>query len=751
MRWLTNASAAATLAAVGLGAAGCMNCPKPQAQPAPRAPVVERREPAPVRVTGPVSIELSPETDVNPVKTQHVFVATVRDSSGNPVPGVEVEWILSRSGSSSVGDIVDVDGGRKIDNTYAKSTTGSSSYSITRGNDNASDDVQVGPGQTWCVITATEEGQSKMVAYAPAIQNWDRHKAFAVKNWMDLSWEAPIDATNRVGTSHTFAFKVFKFSDGTPVPGVNVTWTLMSGPEGRLNGDGRTAATKTDAAGWSKVELTQAAPAVGTNEIQISVVRPAGKDECRCWPEAVLGTWTVRKTWVAPSIGITKSAPAHETVGHSFAYDIVVTNTSNDLDVRDVVVTDPLPSGVAYESSNPMAEVSGNNLTWRLGTMAAGTSRSLQVMVHGTQSGMVENCATVNAEGGLTARACAPTTFSQAALALKKTGPATVSLCDPITYMITVTNTGDGEAANVRVVDQMPAGITTSDQTDWMVGTLGAHETRTFTINARASQAGTFENCASVTADGGLTARDCVTTTVTKCVLAIKKNARSEIKFGRPLPYEITVSNVGTTDAKNVVLEDPIPMGVTFASASDGGMMSGNTVVWNLGTIGQGQSRTVTLNCVASGSTEGVIHNTATARGDCCDAVSASADTHVSGVAAILLETVDVDDPIEVGGTETYVIDVTNQGNASDRNVVIKCTLPAEEEFVSAMGPDGTQFQVSGKTVTFNPYPSLAPKARIQYRVVVRCNAVGDVRFATELTSDMLSSPVNETESTHIY
>jgi len=736
----------ATLAVVGLGAAGCMNCPKPEARPVAQAPIVERR------VTGPVSIELSPETDVNPVKTQHVFVATVRDASGNPISGVEVEWILSRSGGTSVGDIVDVDGGHKIDNTYAKSTTGSSTYTITRGNDNAADDVQVGPGQTWCVITATEEGQSKMVAYAPAIQNWDRHKAFAVKNWMDLSWEAPVDATNRVGTSHTFAFKVFKFSDTAPVPGVDITWTLVSGPEGSLNGSGRTVATKSDASGWAKVELTQASPVAGTNEIQISVVRPAGKDECRCWPEAVLGTWTVRKNWVAPSIAIMKSAPAHETVGHSFAYDIVVTNTSPDLDVRDVVVTDPLPGGVAYESSNPMAEVSGNNLTWRLGTMAAGTSRSLQVMVHGTQSGTVENCAVVNAEGGLTARACATTTFSMASLTLKKSGPATASLCDPITYTITVTNTGDGDAQNVRVVDAMPAGVTTSDQTDWMVGTLGAREMRTFTIIARANQAGTFENCATVTADGGLTARDCVTTTVTKCVLAITKTAPEVRKFGRPIPYVITVSNVGSTDARNVVVEDTIATGAAFQDCTDGGMMSGSTVVWNLGTIGPGQSRTVTLNCVASGSTDGVIHNTATARGDCCDVVSASADTHVSGVAAILLETVDVDDPIEVGANETYVIDVTNQGNAVDRNIVIRCTLPPEEDFVSAQGPDGTQYQVSGKTVTFNAYASLAQGARIQYRVVVKGNKAGVVLFATKLTSDMLmGESVDETEATTIY
>jgi len=738
----TRAFALVALTVVGMGAAGCMNCPKPGA--------VEQK-PAPVRATGPVSIDLSPESDVNPVKTQHVFVATVRDANGNPVSGADVEWILSRSGATSVGDIVDVDGGKKIDNTYAVSTTGSSSYTITRGNDNPADDVQVGPGQTWCVITSTEEGQSKMVAYAPSIRNWDRHKAFAVKNWMDMSWESPADATNRVGTPHTFAFRVFKFSDGSPISDVNVTWTIISGPDGTLTGGGRTAATKTDGSGWAKVDLNQSTPMVGTNEVQISVVRPAGKDECRCWPESMLGTWTVRKTWVAPSIAIVKNGPARETVGHSFAYDIVVTNTS-DLELRDVVVTDPLNSAIAYESSNPSADVSGSTLTWRLGSMAGGSSRSIQVMVHGTQTGgPYENCAMVTAEGGLNGRSCVQTVFAAPALTIDKSGPETASVCDPITYTITVSNTGDGEATNVRVVDTMPSGVTTNDQTEWNCGTIAAHESHTFTITARSNETGSKTNRVTVTGDGGLTASDSVTTNFTKCVLSITKTAPADRKSGRPLPYEITVTNVGSTDARGVVVTDAIPNGASFTSASDGGMCpSGTQVVWNLGTLAPGQSRTVTLQLVAT-MVQGTIRNTVMAHGDCCDEVSASAETRITGLAAILLETMDVDDPIEIGGTETYVIEVTNQGTIPDTNVVIECTLPPEEDFVSAQGPNGTQFTSSGKTVKFNAVPSIAPKDRITYKVVVRATGKGDVRFATKLTSDQLETSVNETESTHIY
>jgi hypothetical protein len=73
-------------------------------------------------------------------------------------------------------------------------------------------------------------------------------------------------------------------------------------------------------------------------------------------------------------------------------------------------------------------------------------------------------------------------------------------------------------------------------------------------------------------------------------------------------------------------------------------------------------------------------------------------------------------------------------------------------------GPDGlrvrrrpTKGTAAGKTVTFAPLPSLAPKAQVTYKVIVKGNAAADARIKVSLTSDMIDSPVEETESTHIY
>ena len=168
-----------------------------------------------------VSLEVVPREQSNPVKTQHVLVATVKDAQGNPLPGRRVEWIIAEG---SVGSIVEVDEsgwyntrGYKVDNKYAVSHTNSYDNTLTRGNNDPSDDVQLRKGQTWCTITSPIEGDTNLIVYAPAIFNWDNHKVFVVKHWNDAAWEWPPDATNPIGTKHEMAVKVMKASDGLPI------------------------------------------------------------------------------------------------------------------------------------------------------------------------------------------------------------------------------------------------------------------------------------------------------------------------------------------------------------------------------------------------------------------------------------------------------------------------------------------------------------------------------------------------------
>lgn len=702
----------------------------------------------------PFSVELvlTPAKDVNPVQTQHVLVATVNDKDGRPLPNRRVEWII---GEGSVGDIIEVDEsgwrnsrGYKVDNHYAVSHTNNFDHLLDMGTDDPSDDVQLTKGQTWCIITSPIEGDTHIIAYAPGIYDRSKHKVFAVKHWYDVAWEFPPPATNPTGTTHEFTTVVTKYSDGSPLAGYIVNYEILDGPDAVFESSGRqTASGETDEAGTASVTIRQTQPLEGTNSVQIDVIRPA--DEQCCIPAKHIATGRTAKTWVGPKIAISKDAPAQKLINEEFNYAIVVSNPS-EVTATSVVVTDVLPEGIAYVSSSPSANVSGQTLSWSLGELGARDSRSLSVTVKGTRTGTFENCADVRADMGLSARDCASTTISAPQIALEKECTAEVLICDPIQITLTVKNTGDGTATNVQIEDRLPEGLVTENGRTGVrvnVGTLGPGEMRQSKFTAQAQRTGTFTNTATVTADGGLSEQVDCQTVVRQPVLAVTKSGPEERFLGRPAQYEITVTNSGDAPARDTLLTEDIPAGTEFIEAGQGGRQADRQVVWNLGTLEPGASETVTLTLRAT--QPGSIRNTATAKAYCAEATG-SATMVVRGIPAVLLEVIDLEDPNEIGTTETYVITVTNQGSAEATNIRVIATVQPEAEYVSSDGP--TAGAVDGRTVTFAPLPRLDPQAVATYRVTVKSLEAGDTRFKVTMTNDQLTGPpVEETESTRFY
>ncbi len=697
------------------------------------------------------SLEVKPIKAVNPVRTQHVLIATVRDKDGKPLPNRRVEWTLAEGG---VGDIVEVDEsgfrasrGYKVTSRYAVTHTNNFSHTLTLGTDDTSDDIKLEPGQTWCVITSPIEGDTHVMVYAPGIYNWNDHKVFVTKHWYDVRWQVPPPAVNPVGTTHEMATLVAKASDGTPLADYLVTYKVLDGPAAVFEPGGQSVASvKTDANGVAKVVLKQTKPAEGTNNISVDIWRPENVQCCK--PAVHIALERTAKTWVGAKIACNKTAPASVLAGQPFTYEITVSNPST-VEAKDVVVTDALPDGITHNSSNPPAQVDGGKLTWALGTVAGGATKSIKIQVTATKTGKFENCAEVKAAMDLSSRCCATTVVTSPKLSVEKKCPSTVILCDPIEYVIVVKNAGDGPATNVQVTDQLPDGIVTTDNKSSVVsnvGTLNAGQSREIRITAKATKTGTFENKVTAKADGNLSAETSCTTKVVRPVLEVTKKGPEMRYVGRNAAFDITVTNKGDAPARDTVLVDPLPTGTTFVSADNGGTMADGKVTWRLGTLEPGASKKVTITLKPN--QRGAQKNTATATAYCAES-SATAPFDVEGVAAILLEVIDVEDPIEVGANETYVITVTNQGSAEDKNIVITCTLPPEMDYVSSDGP--TKATVTGKTVKFAPFASLAPKAKIVFKVVAKGIKEGDLRFKTSMTSDMIDSPIEETESTHVY
>lgn len=432
--------------------------------------------------------------------------------------------------------------------------------------------------------------------------------------------------------------------------------------------------------------------------------------------------------------------------GQEFDFSYHITNLTN-AELQNVMVMMNSSNNLEVSSSVPSGAMSDGMTNWAMGDFGPGQTKVIKLSGSAAEVGTASECITVSYNNFL----CATVNVVEPALALTKTATAQALKCDEVVLRYVVKNSGSGAATNVSINDTLPSGLAMSNGSKSVsipVGTLAAGESKAYEVRATAASTGTFESPASASADGDLEAMASKTTTViTAPEMAVAVECTEAQFLGRNFTYNYSIENTGDGVANSSTASASIPSGTTVVRASDGGRVVGTNVVWDFGAMNAGAAKNFSMTLAASNI--GRYTSTVTGNASCADSVADRCTTEVKGIPAILLEVVDIVDPVEVGQETTYVITVTNQGTAADTSIQIIGTLPAEQTFVSASG--ATNGSASGKTVTFAPSGSLAPGASISWRVTVRANAESDSRFRIEMTSDRLTSPVIETEATNLY
>lgn len=437
--------------------------------------------------------------------------------------------------------------------------------------------------------------------------------------------------------------------------------------------------------------------------------------------------------------------PVEIPLNATFDHTIKVTNLS-DMVVTDVMITEHISKNFKFVEADLPARAEGEKLIWVLNSLPGKASRVITIAGAVTSGQCLTNCATVT----FLVPVCASAEVVEPKLKLTKTAPKEAILCDAIPVKLAITNSGTGAVQGVRIMDTLPPGLTTADgktEIVFNVGTLAAGQSKEFEAKLKASKTGVYINKAVATSSSGLKTEATTETIVRQPVLAITKTGPTRHYMGRPATYEITVTSKGDTPATNVVLEDTIPQGVKDVKPSAGGTVSGSKVTWPLGTIAVDASKKVTVTYTPV--LAGTLSNTATAGGTCVDAVTASVKTSVIGIAAVLLEVVDTDDPVLVGGETTYIITATNQGGIPSTDIQITATWEDAYQYISSSGD--TRGTVAGNVITFAPLPSLPAKATATWKVVVKAVKTGDIRFKVAMNTAELGRPVEETEATQSY
>ena len=448
-------------------------------------------------------------------------------------------------------------------------------------------------------------------------------------------------------------------------------------------------------------------------------------------------------------ISLVKMAPEEITVNEAFDYRMKITNLT-DQELLNVVVTDVKPDHMKIISSDPEMEIVAGQMSWAMGALAPNASKTISVNAMALRTETILTCAEVTYD----TPTCAKVEVVEPKLRLAKHAPEKSLKCDRIPIRYTVTNVGTGHACNITISDKFSEGMVTSEgigEVSFQIDSLGPGQTREFDVTADATKTGVFASKAMLTSRvGGSAESDLISTNVGQPVLEINESCPANQYIGRTVAYDITVTNRSDEIAKATIVEALVPETTRFQSATDDGMFTHSSpgkVTWNIGSLMPNSSKTVSMKL--SSERAGTIITEANAKAFCADSVSTSCQTSVTGIPGILLEVVDTLDPIEVGDSETYIITVTNQGSADDTNIKITCKLENTMMYVSSSGP--TVASAVGRTITFAPLASLAPKAQAKWRLNVKAVSIGDVRLKVSMISDQLTRPVEETEATRFY
>jgi uncharacterized repeat protein (TIGR01451 family) len=441
-------------------------------------------------------------------------------------------------------------------------------------------------------------------------------------------------------------------------------------------------------------------------------------------------------TTVQPAdLSVTKSdSPDPVRVGVPLNYRLTVANGGPNT-ATGVVLTDTLPAGVTFQSSNPGEPIctqASGRVTCDLGNLPNLDSTSVTIVVRPRTAGMITNVAEVAAnepDPDPEDNATSATTRVEAVADLeisKGDDPDPVIAGENLTYTLTITNHGPSDATGIALTDTLPAGVRfvssapdcpeLSGSVTCNLGNLDSGESTQVTLIAQVdpSTTETLTNDASVRGnefdpdmENNSASEDTMIDRETDLEIS-KGDDPDPVTAGEVLTYTLTATNHGPSDATGVVVTDILPPGVTFRSSSPGTptcSQAGDSVTCNLGNLANDDNTQVTIHAKVNSSTQGALTNSASVTGNESDPNgdnnSATEDTTVNTEADLTVTQNSSPNPVLPGDDLAYHITVTNNGPSDAMGVTLTDDLPSGVSFQSST-PGAPTCAYTGGTVTCN-------------------------------------------------
>ncbi len=233
------------------------------------------------------------------------------------------------------------------------------------------------------------------------------------------------------------------------------------------------------------------------------------------------------------------------------------------------------------------------------------------------------------------------------------------------------------------------------------------------------------------------------TDVLTEADLVLTKTATpATVHAGDNVTYTITAYNAGPSDAAAATVEDLLPFGVSYVSATPGtGTCAhiSSAVICRLGTLGAGDTATITIVAKVNSSTHGgtTISNTAAVTSltfdpnlhNNFDTATVKVDTS----ADVAIKKVANPTPFVPGQPARYTLTVTNNGPSDAQGVTVTDDLPADLTFVSAQPSQGT-CAAAAVTCSLGLLPAGA-KATVTVNVLVKASTTASVSNTAHVSS----------------
>ncbi len=452
-----------------------------------------------------------------------------------------------------------------------------------------------------------------------------------------------------------------------------------------------------------------------------------------------------------PIMLIQKRAPDEIQVGKKATFVITVRNAGNAT-AHDVTVVDSIPQGVRFVEANPNERPNNEGvITWRLGEMAAGDEKTINLQLVPEAQGEIGSVASVHFAAQASVRTVA--TLPRVEVLIEAQPDVLIGGSQQIN--VTIKNSGTGVARNVRLEADIPSQLRHESgeaMLEAVIGDLRPNEVKRLGLVASAILAGRGQCIVRAVDDDGIQAEQSAAIDVRAPQLVAAITGPSLRYLERQATYRITVQNTGTAAATELSFVAHLPAGLKFISTDNQHSHydhNSNTVSLGLTELAAGQTAPIALTVLPVELGPQLIKFNAT--GDLGVSAEAKGQVMVDGLAELAFTIGQDNGTVEVGATTTYSVQVTNVGNKPDKEVQLLVQLPNGAELVPGGVNAPVEWRAEGNKLIFAPLPEMRNRDQHTFRFQVQHNQAGNHVVRTQLTSTNWPVAVVKEEGTLVY